>query len=240
MQTSSAGQKVRITMNGRFTVTNHDYVNTGGNTMVSIFAVYDKAENNTKFVLANEDGFNWQTADTISNSEVVESDEMYDKILLGCWDWSALTTEPTPLDHQFTEDEFELFTYCRFEYYKKDCKYFNNKVCVPIDQLPNNLYKRLTADYIEWAKDNMCGVETDGYDIFLNENYEPPTELDKELADVKDFKRWFDLIKYEEPDTDHGYITVALLGNSVKIPLHADSYYTLDNFLSAIIDDWEA
>ena len=227
-------------MNGRFTVTNHDYVNTGGNTMVSVFAVYDKAENNTKFVVANEDGFNWQTADTISNSEVVESDEMYDKMLLGSWDWSALTTEPTPLDHTFTDDEFELFTYCRFEYYKKDCKYFNNKVYVPIDQLPNDLYKRLTADYIAWAKDNDDRVETDGYDIFLNENYEPPTEIDKELADVEDFKRWLDLIKYEEPGTATGYITVALLGNSVKIPLHADSYSKLEEFLSDIIDDWEA
>ena len=239
MQTSSAGQKVRIIMNGRFTVTNHDYVNTGGNTMVSVFAVYDKAENNTKFVLANEEGFNWQTADTISNSALVESDEMYDKILLGCWDWSVLTTAPTPLDHEFTDDEFELFTYCRFEYYKKDSRYFNTRVYVPIDQLPNELYKQLTADYIAWANDNMYGVETDGYEVFLNENYEPPTEINKELADVEDFKRWLDLIKYEEPGTATGYITVALLGNSVKIPLHADSYSKLDEFLSDIIEDWK-
>lgn len=234
-------------MEKRFIVTDHNYLNTGGNCMVSIFAVYDSADNVSRFVIANEEGFSWQTADTISSELQLDSDELIAKIVLGSWVWEALVTDPCWDQHQFTEEEWELFTYCRFEYLKKDCKYFGTKCRLGINELPQEYYNKLTADYIKWANEEGVGCLTDGYDVFMDDGYEPPTQhcdealLDEDhkkcLQDMKDFSQWLKELNYD-PISFGSYITVCVAGNSVKIPLHADSYELLDRFLDKAIEEY--
>lgn len=226
-------------MEKRFIVTNHEYLNTGGNTMVSIFAVYDSVDNVSRYVIANDEGFNWQTADTISSELQLDSDELIDKIVIGSWQWDALVTDPSFDMHLFEDDEWELFKYCEFEFYKKDCKYFNSKVRLAINQLPNELYSKLSADYRAWADNEGVGCLTDGYDVFMDDNYEPPVvEDDKYLTDMKEFSKWYKLLAYNPPVDDAGFITIAVAGNSIKIPFHADTYDLLDSFLDKAIEEY--
>ena len=242
-------------MDKRFIVTDHNYLNTGGNCMVSIFAVYDAQENVSRWVIANEEGFNYQTADTISSELQLDSDELIDKIVLGAWQWDALVADPCCDQCQFTEDEFELFKYCEFEFYKKDCKYFNSKVRLATNQLPAELFNKLSPEYIAWANLEGVGCLTDGYDVFMDDNYEPPVEekaeecnphddLERQLQEIKNFKRWFnDLVGPQASEEDlqklyDGYITIAVAGNSVKLPFDANVFSNINHTLRRVIEEW--
>ena len=228
--------------NERFVVTNHQYFNTGGNTMVSVFAVYDHEDNITRWCTCNEEGFNWQTADTITNPDFhMDSDELMNKVLICSCTWDALTTEPCWDQRQFSEEEWQLFKYCQFEFYKEDCKYFGTKVRLPVEWLPNDLFKELTEDYIRWEKEEGCGCLTDGHHVYMDAGYEPPVvyeledpKRERELSDLAEFSRWLKQLNYD-PISYGSYITVAIAGNSVKIPLHADSYDELDTFIDKVI-----
>jgi hypothetical protein len=223
---------------GKFTVTDHNYLNTGGNTMLSIFAVYDSSANVTRWVIANDERFWWQTADTVSSELQIDNDELYDKIVLGEWTWDALVTDPSFDQHLFEDDEWYLFKYCQFEFLKKDCKYFGTKVRLAINELPQDLYIRLTPEYIAWANEEGVGCLTDGYDVFMDDGYEPPVKEDpKELKEMKDFSEWLKALNYD-PISFGSYITICIAGNSVKIPLHADSYELLDRFLDKAIEEY--
>jgi hypothetical protein len=208
--------------------------------MLSIFAVYDSKENVSRWVIANDEGFSWQTADTISSELQLDSDDLYNKIVLGSWQWDSLICDPCWDQHLFDDDEFELYKYCQFEFYKKDCKYFNTKYRLGTNELPTDLFNKLTPEYIAWANLEGVGCLTDGYDVFMDDSYEPPVEPDpKELTDMKEFYRWFNDLQYNEPLRDNTQcITIAVAGNSVKIPFHADSYELLDRFLTKAIEEF--
>lgn len=223
--------------NERFTVIDHNYMNTGGNTMVSIFTVYDRADKATRYVIANELGFNWQTADTVTNPDfTLDSDDMVDEIVLGCWNWEALITDPAPLDHQFEDDEWELFKYCQFEFYKKDCKYFNTKYRLSLNELPQDLFVTLPEPYVRWAEREGCGCLTDGFKLYMDDSYEPPVEEEREVpAEVLNFKKFIDDARYEQLTDD---IIVAVAGRYVKLPLHADSFELLSAFIDKTIQEW--
>lgn len=228
-------------MEKRYVVTNHEYLNTGGNTMVSIFAVYDHKDNVSRFVIANDEGFNWQTADTISSELQLDSDELMNKIVLGSWQWDALICDPCWDQHLFDDEEFELFKYCQFEFYKKDCKYFDTKIRVSTNELPTDLFNKLTPEYIAWANLEGVGALTDGYDVYMDDDYEPPVkEEPRVLTDMKEFYDWYKDLPYDEQLRDTTpFITIAVAGNSVKIPFHADTFEQLDCFLTRVIKDFE-
>ena len=210
--------------------------------MISIFAVYDTVDNVSRFVIANDTGFNWQTADTVTNCDfTLDSDEMIAKIVIGSWNWESLTTEPSFDQHQFTDEEWNLFKYCQFEFLKKDCKYFGTRVRLAVNELPNELYDKLTADYIKWANEEGVGCLTDGYDVFMDDSYEPPELIEpRVLTDMKDFSQWLKELNYSPVTNELGesYITIAVAGNSVKIPFHADTYELLDHFLDKAIEEY--
>ena len=210
--------------------------------MISIFAVYDTVDNVSRFVIANDTGFNWQTADTVTNCDfTLDSDEMIAKIVIGSWNWESLTTEPSFDQHQFTDEEWNLFKYCQFEFLKKDCKYFGTRVRLAVNELPNELYDKLTADYIKWANEEGVGCLTDGYDVFMDDSYEPPEIIEPQvLTDMKDFSKWLKDLNYSPVTNELGesYITIAVAGNSVKVPFHADTYELLDHFLDKAIEEY--
>lgn len=222
--------------------------------MVSIFAVYDSSANVTRWVIANDEGFNWQTADTISSELQLDSDELIDKIVLGSWQWDALVTDPSWDQHQFEDDEWYLFKYCQFEFYKKDCKYFNTKYRLSVNELPNDLYVRLTDDYIRWANEEGVGCLTDGYDVFMDDNYEPPIkevdkqaiadEIERKLTELKNFRQWYvDLIgpNTTEDEMQKLYdssITIAVAGNSIKLDFDADTYNNVLTVIDRAIEEF--
>lgn len=215
--------------------------------MVSIFTVYDHKDNVSRFVIANDEGFSWQTADTISSELPLDHDELMDKIVLGSWVWDALVTDPSFDQYQFDLDEWELFKYCQFEFYKKDCKHFGIKYRLATNELPQELYDTLTPEYVSWADEECVGCLTDGYEVFMDDAYEPPVQpcdearLDEDnkkcLQDIKDFSQWLKELNYD-PISFGSYITICVAGNSVKIPLHADSYDMLDSFIDDIIKEY--
>lgn len=232
--------------NKRFTVVDHNYLNTGGNMMVSIFAVYDRTAKSMRYMIANDEGFNWQTADTVTNDELhelMDTDKRFaDAVVLGNYIWEHLTSEPAPLDPCFSEDEFELFKYCQFEFYKRYCADFDIKMSVAAHQLPNNLYEQLTDECIKWHDDNCENFMTDGHSVYTSLAYIDycNEQSDRELQDIKRFKEHFDtLCSAENIDRLYGsYITICIDGDSVKVPFGAIAYNHLDDLLEEVIEEW--
>lgn len=205
--------------------------------MASVFTVYDYTNNISRFVVAGDEGFSWQTADTITGELSLDSDELIKKIVIGSWQWDALVVHPRR-NPQFTDNEFELFKYCQFEYIKKDCKYFGTKWRIAINELPTELYNKLTDDYRQWAESEGADCLTDGYDVFIDPSYEPPVKEDcAELKELKDFKKWMEDLICEDTSDERleelydSYITIAVAGNSIKLMFDAENY---NNVLYAI------
>lgn len=226
-------------MNKRFAVTDHEYFNTGGNCMVSIFTVYDKQKNATRYVLMNEEGFQFATADTIRNDEMFETDEERDATMLGYWSLNDLTMEPCWDQHQFTDEEWELFKYCQFEFYKEDCKYFNRKVHLPAEHLTVELHQQLAAEVIEWHYKNAQLFATDGYTVEPSSfcDVEQVVRLGRELQQIKDFRDWH-LTQAADSELYGEHYVISFNGRSVKLPYDADTFNTIDDLLKNTIEEW--
>lgn len=233
-------------MNEKFTVVDHDYINTGGNTMVSVFTVYDKSIKATRYVCCNEEGFNVMTFDTIRNEPPADMD--YDEFIVESHNWDALTSDPCWDQHQFSNEDFLLYKHCQFEFYKSDCKYFGIKVELPIEWLPGELYNELGMDAIEWHKEHGDLVKTDGYKVWPSEGYEPPVapveiEIDDYTNEIIDFKKWFDdtineafatntiETLYDKP------ITIVFNGRALQLSFAAAEYNAISDALKRIIDE---
>lgn len=91
-------------------VYDHEYVNTGGNCMVSVFKLWDPKENVTRFLLANESGCSINTVDYITSE--IEFDE----------DMVLLNADSGYFDPELVE--YDLLRYCWFEFLKADHEYF--------------------------------------------------------------------------------------------------------------------
>lgn len=229
--------------NKKFAVIDHQYINTGGNTMVSVFTVYNKQLNTTQFVLCNDEGFGLQTINTITYDDSwLESDEQLYKTMLGNWDWDALTSEPSFDQYQFDDDDFELYKYCQFEFIKKDCQHFKYVYECPIEWLPYRIYEQLDAEYIDWLRENERMVKTDGngyivdpwYEAYKNEQAKKNNPLYQQAVR---FKEQLDDLKYN-PTDDHKHINITLGDKHICIPFHADSYEELTTFIDRIIKNW--
>ena len=213
--------------------------------MVSIFTVYDRQQNTTRYVISNEEGFSWQTANTISCAEEFEHEEL-EKIILGAWDWSALTCEPAPWDMLFEDEEWKLYKYCQFEHYKRECRHYKYKVKVPANWLTPEMYERLTPAARAWLMENDVDVETDGEYFQMPKAYDDYLEEinNKRLQELKDFKEWLDKLVNDalaEDDVDKFYdedFTLSFKGREVKLFFDADTYNNVSDLLKAAIEDF--
>lgn len=107
-------------------VYDHEYVNTGGNCMVSVFKLWYPKENVTRFLLANESGCSINTADYITSE--IEFDE----------DMVLLTADSGYFDPDL--DTYDLLRYCWFEFLKKDHDYFGTVTDVYVGMLEDSHY----------------------------------------------------------------------------------------------------
>jgi len=144
-------------------VTNHDYMNTGGGCMVSIFTIYDVQQNRTLYVLINEDGGALSTADYISTDV-----EFADNMLIDSFSIDNLKS---------TDNNFELFRDCFIEHVKKDCRYKHTSYELRFEQLPKELQQQLTPEYREWHEEHIGSYyETDGYKMILDAGFRSKQE----------------------------------------------------------------
>ena len=226
-------------MNKRFTVMNHEFTNTGGNCMVSSFTVYDKQLNATRCVLVNEEGFVLATVDYICNEIQFENVEEERAVIIDNWTLDCLTTEPSYDQPQFTEEEFALYKYCQFEFYKEYCKYFNTKVKLMVHELPGEMYNELGMDAILWHDRNEEYVTTDGYQAYFNDAYDAAgwENACKELQQIKDFQLWHCEQAAKEELYEERYV-LSFAGRSVKLPYDADTFDAVDSLLTRIIEEW--
>lgn len=152
-----------------YKVLSHDYTNTGGGCMVSTFQVWLEDENKTVFLHMNEEGGTLATCDYINNDIEYDETMMLDN-------FSQETLEVT---HKY----FELYKYCQFEYFKKDCKRYGYKANLRFEMLPDEMQQQITANYRKWHEDEIGDTyETNGYELFLDTSYVEP---DPEIIEAK-------------------------------------------------------
>lgn len=229
-------------MDKKYTVTNHKYLDTGGNSMVSVFTVYDRTVSATRYVICGDEGLNWQSLDTITD-ETLE-DLSYDDAIIETHNYDELTNEPRCGSAVATMDcdKFQLFKYCEFEHYKRDCRYFGIRIQLSVDRLPAELYDELDEDVIEWHKKNGDFVTTDGYQVWPSEGYEPPA-VDEYLNDIKSFSEWFDGVVNDALADDYigklygKPITLVFNGRALQLSFGAVEYGAISDALKQIIDE---
>ncbi len=138
----------------------HDYMNTGGGCMVSVFQVRLRDEHRTVYLSTDGECCTISTCDTIGSA--AEYDELDELDVIASYNLDCLCG---------CEKYFDLVRYCLNEYLKKDCKHCNYTTRLPQRLL--NWDITLDAKYIEWYQDNIGGdYETDGYDVILDSGYE--------------------------------------------------------------------
>lgn len=226
--------------NEKFTVVDHNYFNTGGNTMVSVFTVYDHKQNVSRYVIAGDEAISYQTADTVTNSEfTLDTDEKIAAIVLDTYIFEQLTYDFSGNGLRVDPYLFDLLKYCEYEHYKQDCKHYDYKQNVAIESLPAELLSRLSEDYINWARVEGAGCYTDGYDVYMDTNYDPPVKASKRKpSEAEEFKSFLETYVRDHVNEfgNHGNITVAASGDSIKIPLNDDSLDLLVKFIDGIIE----
>lgn len=225
-------------MKKNYFVTDHKYINTGGNCMVSIFSVFDKQQNVTRFIILNEEGVNYQTADTVSSDLQESCEDDYDSFILWDYTWDSITEQRLsmyPLDKELVE----LAIDCRFEYLKKDCKYFNTTVNVTYDELPQRLLSTLSPECVAWHIENEQFFTTNGYTVSPNAYYRPAA-AEKERKAITEFMSWLNDMVCDDESRESLYdesIRIELSGHSVAIPFNADTYYSLEGLLKVAPED---
>lgn len=144
-----------------YKVNSHNYMNTGGGTMVSIFEVYLPDENRTLFVTCNEEGCSLVTCDYITR-EIDFADEM---IIDDC------NIDTLEQSHRY----FELYRYCYMEYVKNDCRRYRTTYNIPYYLLTEEMQQSLTPEYILWHNAEIgSDYETNGDHVIIDACYEPP------------------------------------------------------------------
>ena len=151
--------------------TNHDYMNTGGGCMVSIFTIYDEQLNRTLYLMINEEGGSLSTADYITTD--VDFD---DSMLLD--NFSISNLKPT-------DNNFELFRDCFIEHVKKDCQRYKHTYALRFEQLPKELQQQLTPEYREWHEKHIGSYyEIDGYKMILDAGFRSKQERNETINEI--------------------------------------------------------
>ena len=206
-----------------YNVLDHDYENTGGNCMVSVFEVWLTTENRTVYVMATDTDVAMTTVDHLRNN--LEFDD------------SMLIDEINVVNLTRAHRYFELYRYCWFEFLKKDTAYFHEPTVVHIDFLPPYLRDQITANYAKWLKDNDVEfIKTDGYKIITDDDY--CTDEEELMEDVKCLRKYVSMLI---PNSDACYKSpfdtkITFHFNGKKITMRCDKvpYDAIVNLLKFV------
>lgn len=152
-----------------YQIMNHEYLNTGGHCMVSVFEVWLPDENRTVFVNVGEGYCTITTVNHIMSD--IEIDD-FDKITV------AMLSYSEPDEYAVTNDYFELCRYCLFEYLKKDCMYGCYRESLPYEWLLPAFKVQVLLIERQFVEDECSGTfDTDGYHVWV-----PTPDGDRELS----------------------------------------------------------
>ena len=158
-----------------YQIMNHEYLNTGGHCMVSVFEVWLPDENRTVFVNVGEGDCTITTVNHIMND--IEIDD-FDKITVTTLSYRE------PDEYAVTNDYFELCRYCLFEYLKKDCMYGCYRESLPYEWLLPAFKVQVLLIERQFVEDECSGTfDTDGYHVWV-----PTPDGSRELS-VKEPQR---------------------------------------------------
>lgn len=209
-----------------FKVLRHQYINTGGNTRVSVFDVWLPEMKRVVYALTNEEGCTLSYVDYLSND--LEIDD-YDELLIESVDWGRMTGYET---------HFELYRHCLNEFNKRDCQYYGFTRFLPRFLLSDDLQQQITDEYNQWVEAEVNGhFETDGMRVIISDTYKSTHDTDKPLAAIKKFRRWHSSIAAREEYYDEKY-KLELAGHKVELPFYAETWDAIDCLLKRTIEDW--
>ena len=154
-----------------YNVISHNYVNTGGHCMVSVFEVWLPDENRTVFVNVGE---GYSTITTVNHIMSDLEIDNFDKITVTTLNYTESD------DCTVTNKYFELSRYCLFEYLKKDCKYMGYIESLPFVWLLPVYQQQISDVERQFVKDEHGGCfDTDGYHVTV-----PTKDGEREVTEV--------------------------------------------------------
>ena len=165
-----------------YQIIDHDYMNTGGNIMISVFEVWLKDDNKTVFVNVGEDYLTITSVNHICRD--IEIDD-YDEITIAEYNYKDC-------DHPDESPYYNLIRHCLFEYLKKDCKYFEYKESLTYFWLIDS-YQKLVDSFVKYLQPgefhtyvtdgDAVWIETEnGSHILMTEEAAQPMTLEKTIA----------------------------------------------------------
>lgn len=160
-----------------YKVISHDYENTGGHCMISVFEVWLPDENRTVFVNVGEDYCTITTVNHIMSD--IEIDD-FDKITIATLSYKESD------DCTVTNEYFELCRYCLFEYLKKDCKYMGYTESLPFTWLLP-VYQQQISDLERQYVEDVFGdyFNTDGYTVYIFTEDDDEKEITEKVPQHK-------------------------------------------------------
>ena len=154
-----------------YNVISHNYLNTGGHCMISVFEVWLPDENRTVFVNVGEEYCTITTVNHIMSD--LEIDD-FDKITVATLNYKESD------DCTVTNEYFELCRYCLFEYLKKDCKYMGYFELLPFVWLLPVYQQQISSLERQFVEDEYGDYfETDGYHVTV-----PTEDGEREVTEV--------------------------------------------------------
>lgn len=164
----------------KYRIISHDYRNTGGNTMVSVFQVYLADQNRTVFVNCGEHSASMTTVDYVNNFDP----DYYDQI--------------TVVSVDFTEDlsaeictYYDVFSHCLFEWLKSDCKHYRCTMGIHYCWVPAVVRMQISDFQKDFIEDELNDLfYTDGYNVFVP----TPSGEDDEIPIVSKHKPLHDTL----------------------------------------------
>lgn len=215
-----------------FKVVGHQYLNTGGNTMVGIFDVWLPEEKKVVYVYTNEEGCTMSTVDYIRLDLDIDN---YDELMVDYIDWGRATGH---------EKYFELYRYCLNVNTKDDCRHFGITRGLPYHLLSEALQQNVDADYLAYCEAEHGGlIDTDGYKIVVYPDYESDAAVDNDaeaLQYIKNWKEWHDTLPGDDTleKMYDEYYRITLAGKAVLIPFDANAFSIIDELLKETIKEW--
>lgn len=143
----------------KYRVISHNYRNTGGNMMVSVFQIYLPKDNRTVFVNCGEHSASMTTVDYINNFEPEDYDEItIESVDFGC----DIDNSGCPVIYE------DVFRYCMIEWLKSDCKHYQYRMGIAYDWLPMAVQMQISDFQKNFVLDEMDDLfYTDGFHVFV-------------------------------------------------------------------------
>lgn len=208
-------------------VVEHDYMNTGGGCMVSVFYVVLHDEKESLYVIVNEEG------GTISTTDFIRHD-------IAFADWMVVESvqfENLTIDNKY----FELYQMCAFKYFEKDCRRYSSNSHLPLHLFPKKMVDALPAGYIKWHQATVGSTfETNGYEIILDQSWQDdnsPIGAASEIIEYMstEFDAW------TKSDRDEAFynkmFTIGFGDVAHKFNNNAGTYQAVLKCLKTIIDE---